>query len=82
MSDFHPFAQDLSDLKDQEVEDKVYELNKKYFAAARLGKPELMTQIATFVNIYKEELSKRYRDKIKSQSESGGSDLDSLVNVD
>lgn len=76
---FHPFEGDLSQLKDNEVEEKLYELNKKYFAAARLGKPELLTQIATFVTIYKNELAKRYAAKLRGQN---NSDLDQLINVD
>ena len=75
---FHPFEGDLSHLKDSEVEEKLYELNRKYFTAARLGKTEMLTQIATFVTIYKDELSKRYRDKLKQQD----SDLDQFINVD
>lgn len=76
---FHPFEQDLTQLKDNEVEEKLLELNKKYFAAARLGKPELLTQISTFVTIYKEELSRRYANKLKTQLDG---DLDKLINVD
>jgi len=75
----HPLGGDLSLLKDNEVEDKLYELNRKYFAAARLGKPELLTQIATFVTIYKEELGRRYSAKLRGQN---NSDLDQLINVD
>ena len=76
---FHPFEGDLSQLKDSEVEERLLDLNKKYFAAARLGKPELLTQLATFVTIYKEELGKRYREKLKGQFDG---DLDQLINVD
>jgi hypothetical protein len=75
----HPFEGDLSLLKDNEVEDKLNELNRKYYTASRLGKPELLTQIATFITIYKEELSKRYRQKMQG-NDSG--DLDQLINVD
>lgn len=75
---FHPLGSDLSQLKDQEVEEKIIELNKKYYAAARLGKPELLTQIATFVTIYKDELALRYA-RNKQQLDS---DLDQLINVD
>ena len=46
--------------------------------AQRLGKPEMLTQLATFVTIYKEEMSKRYRDKTKNDL---GGDLDQLINV-
>lgn len=75
---FHPFEGDLSQLKDNEVEDKLNELNRKYFLAARLGNRELLTQIATFVTIYKQELSKRYFEKTKMDFDG---DLDQLINV-
>jgi hypothetical protein len=75
---FHPFEGDLSQLKDSEVEERLQELTKKYFQASRLGKPELLTQLSTFVTIYKEELSKRLR---KNSSPIDG-DLDQLINVD
>jgi hypothetical protein len=74
----HPFTEDLSALKENELEEKVQELTRKYYQASRLGKPELLTQIATFVTIYKDELSKRYRER--TQAELDG-DLDQLINV-
>ena len=76
---FHPFEGDLSQFKDSEIEAKVIELNKKYYQAARLGKPELLTQINTFVIIYKEEMSRRYLARSKGQLDN---DLDQLINVD
>jgi hypothetical protein len=76
---FHPFEGDLSQLKDNEVEEKLFELNRKYFAAARLGKPDLLTQLATFVTIYKDELSRRYM--LRSKQNLDG-DMDQLINVD
>ena len=75
----HPFSGDLSELKDNEVEEKLYELYRKYFAAARLGKPELLTQLATFVTIYKDELTRRNQLRMKGQLDG---DLDQLINVD
>jgi hypothetical protein len=75
----HPLEGDLSQLKDNEVEERLYELNRKYFTAYRLGKPELLTQLATFVTIYKEEMSRRYQLKMKGQMDG---DLDQLINVD
>lgn len=76
---YHPFEGDLTLLKDTEVEEKLFELNKKYFAAYRLGKPELLTQLATFVTIYKDELTRR--NMIRSKQQLDG-DLDQLINVD
>jgi len=77
---FHPFEGDLSQFKDSEIEAKVIELNKKYYTAARLGKPELLTQIATFVIIYKDEMSRRHIAKMNNTQANG--DLDQLINVD
>jgi hypothetical protein len=74
---FHPLEEDLSKLKDNEVEEKLQELSRKYFAAQRLGKPELLTQLSTFVTIYKQELSKRL---LKAQT-TYDTDLDQLINV-
>lgn len=76
---FHPLEEDLSNLKDSEVEEKLRELTKKYFQAQRLGKPELLTQLSTFVTIYREEMSKRLRKNTGSQLDG---DLDQLINVD
>jgi hypothetical protein len=75
---FHPLETDLSTLKDQELEDKILELNKKYFTAYRLGKPELLTQITTFITIYKDEMSKRTMKKLNGATDD---DLDHLINV-
>jgi len=74
----HPLSVDLTTLKDSEVEEKLQELTRKYFAAQRLGKPELLTQISTFVTIYRQELSRRYLDKTNSELDR---DLDQLINV-
>ncbi len=75
---FHPLEGDLSELKDNEIEQKLIELNKKYYAAARLGSRDLLTQLSTFITIYRDELSRRYALKLKQN----GDDLDQLINVD
>ena len=76
---FHPLEEDLSKFKDSEIEEKLHELTRKYFTAARLGKPELLTQLSTFVTIYKDELSRRLR---KASSGQIDGDLDQLINVE
>ena len=75
---FHPLEGDLSLLKDQDVELKLIELNKKYYAASRLGSRDLLTQLSTFITIYRQELAKRHAEKMKSTD----SDLGQLINVD
>ena len=75
---FHPLENDLSLLKDTEIEQKLIELNKKYYAAARMGSRDLLTQLSTFITIYRDELSNRYARKLKLNDD----DLDQLINVD
>jgi len=75
---FHPFSGDLSGFKDQEIENRLIELNKKYYAAARMGSRDLLTQLSTFVTIYREELAKRHAQKLKQAD----GDLGQLINVD
>lgn len=80
---FHPLAPDLSTLKDAEVELKLQELTKKYFQAQRLGNYELLTQLSTFVTMYKEEMAMRYRKSAANVNNMPqGRDLDQLINVD
>ena len=75
---FHPFEQNLSDLKDSELESKISELSRKYCQAQRLGNAQLLTQIETFITIYREEMKRRYL----TQKTDLDNDLDQLINVD
>jgi hypothetical protein len=75
---FHPLESDLSSLKDSEIEQKLIELNKKYYAAARLGSRDLLTQLSTFITIYRDELSMRYARKNQQNDD----DLGQLINVE
>lgn len=75
---FNPLVDNLSNLKDQDIEDKILELSKKYHQAARLGKVDLLTQIQTILIMYKEERSRRAMTR-KTQLDG---DLDQLINVD
>lgn len=76
---FHPFEGNSQDLTDSELESRISDLTKKYYLASRLGKPEMLTQISTFITIYRNEMSRRNREKLKTQLDG---DLDQLINVD
>jgi len=76
---FHPLESDLRELKDNELEEKIQELTKKYYAAARMGYSDLLTQLSTFLTIYKEEMYRRNRERFKNDD---NGDLDQLINVD
>jgi hypothetical protein len=75
----HPFQEDFTDLKDSEIEQKIQDLSKKYWIAYKTGNKDLLTQLDTFLIIYKQELSKRYLERSKDQF---NGDLDQLINVD
>lgn len=76
---FSPISDDLTSYKDEEIENKIQELSKKYWTAYRLGKPEMLTQISTYITIYKDELTSRNLRKSKTELDG---DLDQLINVD
>jgi hypothetical protein len=76
---FHPFQEDPKELTDTELTQKISELSKKYTQAARLGKGQLLTQLQTFVTIYRDEVRRR---AITAKFEQNDKDLDQLINVD
>lgn len=75
---FHPLVNDLSNLKETELEEKLIDLNKKYYAAARMGSRDLLTQLSTIITMYREELKFRYAKKNQQDDD----DLGQLINVD
>lgn len=74
----HPLVNDLSSLKDSELEEKISELTKKYFISHNF---ELQQQIAMVLDDYKSELAKRQRDAYDKMMNSRNKDLDKLINV-
>lgn len=76
---FHPLEEDLSKMTTSEVELKLSELNKKYYQASRLGNNQLLTQLQTFVTIYRNELRQR---AIQAKFDEQEKDWDQLINVD
>jgi hypothetical protein len=77
---FHPFEEDITQLTDTQLTERISELNKKYFQAGRLGKGQLLTQLQTFVTIYRDEVRRRAMQPVKTNDQD--KDLDQLINVD
>jgi hypothetical protein len=77
---FHPLQENLSHLKDPELDQKVQEVTRKYFMAQRMGNHQVLTQLQIFVNIYREEQHRRLISK--TQGNKLDDDLDQLINVD
>jgi len=75
---FNPLVNNFSDLTDLEIENKITELGRKYWQARN---PQLQDQIATILEMYKQEIhSRRARQNLKNQ-EDGENGLDNLINV-
>jgi hypothetical protein len=75
---FNPLVDDFSKLTDLEVENKISDLGRKYFMVRN---PQVQMQIATLLDMYKDEMrARRARAQLQSQL-NGNSDLDSLINI-
>ena len=78
---FHPLAENPTKLKDQELEDKILDLTKKYQIAMRMGHGGIGNQIVIALEMYREELNRRRDEAIKSTFKKQNKDLDDLINV-
>jgi hypothetical protein len=75
---FHPLAEDFSQLKDADIEQKVQELSKKYWMSPN---PSVKQQISIFLDIYKTELSARRAKLMQQEYQKRDKDLDNLIKV-
>lgn len=72
----HPFAENLSQKSDLEIDEALSELTKKYFQTRN---PEAQNQISLLIDTYKLELSER---QVKARlDDSNNKDLDNLINI-
>lgn len=74
----HPLCDDLSVLKDSELENKIQELTRKYFMTSNY---EVQRQLTMLLDLYKQELGQRQARMWQNQFEKRNKDLDKLINV-
>jgi hypothetical protein len=74
----HPLVNNLSQLKDSELESKIQELTRKYFSTSNF---QVQTQIAMILDTYKEEMATRRAAEYQKMMNSRNKDLDKLINV-
>lgn len=75
----HPLAGNLEDLKDQEINNKISDLTKKFFMTHN---PEVQCQIANLLDEYRNELGARNAKLWQKQMENNsGKGLDKLINI-
>jgi lipopolysaccharide biosynthesis regulator YciM len=75
----HPLINDLTSMKETELENKINELTRKYFQTYNF---ELQKQISMAIDTYREELSKRRQAEYEKMMQTRNKDLDKLIKVD
>ena len=76
---FNPLVDNFNDLSDSEIENKVFELSRKYFISRN---PQVQQQISVILDMYKQELQLRIaKARLKDQEQNGENGLDNLINV-
>ena len=76
---FNPLVDSFEQLSDTEVENKMLDLQRKYFMTQN---PQVQGQISAILDMYRDESHAR-RAKVYQQQtqENGGKGLDSLINI-
>ena len=74
----HPLVNNLSALKDADIENKIQDLTRKYFMSNNF---DLQQQIGMVLNSYKEEMANRQRLAYEKMMQTRNKDLDKLINV-
>ena len=81
---FNPLAKAPSSLSDDDLQEKITSLQKKYLTAARFPNQSVLLQLQNTITMYVEEQRKRSNEKLREQqqqSKKDGEDLDGLINV-
>jgi hypothetical protein len=74
----HPLVENLNELKDSELENKILELSKKYWQS---GNPQVQSQISMILQMYNEELQTRRAKMWQQQYQNRDKGLDKLINI-
>lgn len=79
---FNPLVDSFQDLTDEQVEKSIRDLSRKYFQTRN---PQLQQQIASILEMYKEEIRSRIARKQSgfgaNNPENINPDLDNLINI-
>jgi len=76
---FNPLVDSFNELSDNEIEQKIVELSRKFFMSHN---PDVQTQISNILEMYKEEMrSRQAKQRIKNLEQNGENGLDNLINI-
>ena len=79
---FNPLISAPTDLKDSELDTKIFDLTKKYYIANNLGQGGVAGQIAMAIETYKEEQFRRQQAATQNLIKNQDTDFNDLINVD
>lgn len=79
---FNPLVQGLSDLTDQQLQQKIAEISQKYALVRNMNNLAMLSQIATVLDTYKQEVLNRTYAKQKEAEAQQGSKLDPFASLD
>ena len=66
----HPLIGSLAELKDEELQNKISDLNAKLLQAYRMGNPQLINQVQMALETYRNH----YQERQRQQSKGSGQD--------
>ena len=75
---FNPLVDDFSLLSDREVEEKLYDLKRKYWQTQN---PSVQEQISIIMNMYSEEMHVRSANAMQKTNDDSEKGLDNLINI-
>jgi hypothetical protein len=78
---YHPLLDDPKNVKDQDLENKILDLGRKYHIAARSGQGGVCQQIIVILEMYKDEQRRRQMESANTLIKKQNKDLDDLINV-
>lgn len=75
----HPLINDMTTLKDSDLEARINDLTKKYFMTTNVS---IKSQIAMALESYRSEHTKRQRELLQTAMENRNKGLDKLINIE
>ena len=76
---FNPLVDSFDQLTDAEVENKMLDLQRKYFMTHN---PQVQEQISAILDMYREESrARRAKQYLQQTQQNGETGLDSLINI-
>ena len=76
---FNPLVENFNNLTDNQLDDKISELSRKYMISA--NNPALQQQVLAVLEMHREEMRSRIAQKAQKTLSNDENDLDNLINI-